>query len=286
VNPAVDSILTVFVALACAFALTQAAMLATTIYLHRYLAHGSVVLRPEVRGIARFALWVTTAIKPRQWARVHRFHHAAEDTPADPHSPLNFGGGRAGARHVLWHNGPLYTAATHEQRLVEKYKDLRADRLDRALFDRSHLGLGIGATGTAAFCAFVGHLLAGGLLGFVVGAFAGATAFGLHGACYLLAGGVINGYGHASAQRSRESGYAKNMPVIAYLTVGEGWHRNHHAAENSPRFGVGCQFDLGWTVLAALRMVRLADVTARGATGWRRLQAAHAPSASVTSLAA
>src|SRR3954471_2557344 len=65
-----------------AFAITQLAMLATTIYLHRYLAHGGITLRPEVRAVSRIVIWVTTALKPRQWARVHRFHHATEDTPA------------------------------------------------------------------------------------------------------------------------------------------------------------------------------------------------------------
>jgi stearoyl-CoA desaturase (delta-9 desaturase) len=272
VNPALGSLLIIVVALGCAFALTQAAMLATTIYLHRHLAHGAVALRPEVRAVARFVLWVTTAIKPRQWARVHRFHHAAEDTPADPHSPRNFGGGLIGARHVLWQNGPLYTAATRDGRLVEKYQDLRADRFDRMLFDRAKLGLALGMTGPAVLCAFLGHLFLGGLLGFVIGGLAGGVAFALHGASYLLAGGVINGYGHASAQPSRESGYAKNMPLAGYLIAGEGWHRNHHTAENSPRFGVGRQFDLGWAVLATLRKLRLADVTTRGAAGWERLQ--------------
>src|SRR5262249_34346214 len=173
VNAAVGAVLIVVVAATCAFALTQAAMLATTIYLHRYLAHGGVTLRPEVRAVSRFVLWVTTGIKPRQWARVHRFHHAAQDSAADPHSPVNFGGGRTGARHVLWHNGPLYTQATHNERLVEKYKDLRADRFDSMFFDHANAGVAIGAVSTAAFCAFVGHLLAGGWLGIVIGALAG-----------------------------------------------------------------------------------------------------------------
>src|SRR5262249_1814109 len=126
--------------------------------------------------------------------------------------------------------------------------------------------------------AFVGHLLTGGWFGFAIGAFAGAAAFGIHGASYLLAGGVINGYGHASTQRSRESGYAKNMPVIAYLTVGEGWHRNAPAGEHSPRFGSGHQFGLGGPVLAPLRTFPLADIPSRGAAGLQRLQAWYASS--------
>ena len=77
-----------------AFAVTQVAMFVTTVYLHRFLAHGGIELRPEVRAVSRVVIWVSTAMKPRQWAQVHRYHHAAEDTADDPHSPRNFGGGR------------------------------------------------------------------------------------------------------------------------------------------------------------------------------------------------
>jgi hypothetical protein len=76
-----------------------------TVYLHRHLAHRGVELRPEVRGASRFLIWVSSGMKPRQWTQVHRYHHAGEDTPNDPHSPTNFGGGRRGARYVFWHNG-------------------------------------------------------------------------------------------------------------------------------------------------------------------------------------
>ncbi len=51
------------------FAVTQMAMFATTVYLHRYLAHGGIELRPEVRAASRMIIWVTTAMKPRQWAQ-------------------------------------------------------------------------------------------------------------------------------------------------------------------------------------------------------------------------
>ena len=63
-----------------AVAVTQLAMLVTTVYLHRHLAHGSVALRPEVRAVSRIVLWITTALKPRQWAGVHRHHHAARSS--------------------------------------------------------------------------------------------------------------------------------------------------------------------------------------------------------------
>jgi stearoyl-CoA desaturase (delta-9 desaturase) len=120
--------------------------------------------------------------------------------------------------------------------------------------------------------AIIGRWLLGGWLGITVGVAAGLVAAGLHAASYLLAGGAINGFGHASPLSRPDSGYATNMPVIAWLTVGEGWHRNHHAAENSPRLGWGAQVDLGWLAICGLRHFRLARITTRGAAGLLRLQ--------------
>jgi len=258
-------------------AIAQVAMLATTVYLHRCLAHGGVELRPSMRAASRILIWLTTALKPRQWAQVHRYHHAAEDTPDDPHTPRNFGGGREGAWYVFWRNGPLYTRSTRDPHLAEKYRDLTADRWDRRFFDHGELGLAIGVTIACVAMAAIGHAIVGGWLGVVVGIAAGLVASGLHASYYLLAGGAINGFGHGSNTAESTGGYATNMPVIAWLTVGEGWHRNHHRAENSPRFGRGRQIDLGWIVIRALCRVHLARLTTRGEAGLRRLQALTAP---------
>lgn len=260
------------VAVAFGFVITQLALFATTVYLHRYLAHGGIELRPEVRAVSRMIIWITTALKPRQWARVHRYHHAVEDTADDPHSPRNFGSGRRGARHVLWRNGSLYTQATADPRLAVKYSDLRADRWDGWLFDHSEMGLLVGVGLACLAMGIIGRWLLGGWFGSTVGVAAGLLAAGLHAAFYLLAGGAINGFGHASQLRRPDSGYATNLPVIAWLTVGEGWHGNHHAAQNSPRLGWGTQVDLGWLAICGLRRFRLARITTRGAAGLGRFQ--------------
>jgi len=268
-----------FVAIALSVGVTQLTMLVTTVYLHRHLAHGGVELRPEVRATSLFLIWVSSGMKPRQWAQVHRFHHAAQDSPDDPHSPTNFGGGRRGARYVLWHNGPLYTKATRDPRLAEKYRDLTADGWDHRLFDHGQAGVVLGVAMAAGVLGFLGHLIVGGWIGVGVGIAFGLAAAALHFVSYLLAGGVVNGYGHASAVRRPRSGYARNMPVVAWLTAGEGWHGNHHAAENSPRLGHGRQFDLGWVAITALCRLRLARITTRGTAGLHRLRALYAPTA-------
>jgi stearoyl-CoA desaturase (Delta-9 desaturase) len=245
---------------------------ATTVYLHRYLAHGGIELRPEVRTVMRVVIWITTALKPRQWAGVHRRHHATVDTIEDPHSPMNFGGPRRGAWQVLWRNSPLYTAATRDERLVTKYRDLTADRWDRMFFDHGEVGLVLGISLACAAMASLGDWLVGGWTGVLVGVAVGLTASALHATLYVLAGGAINGFGHANATSSPDGGHAKNMPILAWLTCGEGWHRNHHAAENSPRLGYGHQVDLGWIAICLLRHLRLAQITTRGNAGIGRLR--------------
>jgi stearoyl-CoA desaturase (delta-9 desaturase) len=255
-----------------ALVICQLAMGTTTVYLHRYLAHGGIELRPEVRAVARVVLWITTALKPRQWARVHRYHHAAVDTRDDPHSPLNFGGSRRGAWYVFWRNGGLYTAATRDARLADKYKDLNADRWDRWFFDRGNVGLAVGIGLACTLMATLGHWLIGGWTGIGIGVAVGLVASILHGTLYILAGGAINGFGHAHSHSRPQGGHARNMPVIAWLTVGEGWHRNHHAAENSPRLGYGHQLDLGWLAIRTLQHLRLARITTRGTIGIGKLQ--------------
>jgi stearoyl-CoA desaturase (delta-9 desaturase) len=258
-----------------ALLISQAAMYTTTVYLHRYLAHGGIELRREARAVARVVIWITTALKPRQWARVHRFHHAAVDTPDDPHSPTNFGGARRGAWQVLWRNAPLYTAATRDDRLTAKYRDLNPDRWDHWFFDHGEAGLVLGIGAACAGMAMLGDVLVGGWLGITIGIGVGITASVLHGVLYVFAGGAINGFGHAGPDRRPNGGYAMNMPFLAWLTAGEGWHRNHHAAENSPRLGCGRQVDLGWVAIRGLQHLRLAHITTRGSTGIDRLQDLH-----------
>ena len=66
---------------------TQITILAVTIYLHRCQAHRAVELHPIVSHFFRFWLWMTTGMITKQWAAIHRKHHAKVETDEDPHSP-------------------------------------------------------------------------------------------------------------------------------------------------------------------------------------------------------
>ena len=218
----------------------QLALLLTTVYLHRALAHRAVTMKPGAAFAVRLLLWLSTGIKPREWAAVHRRHHAYTDIPGDPHSPVLEGYWRV----QLWNVG-LYKKAAHDPETLRKYsRDIKVDAWDRYLFDRGYIGLLLG------FGLFVA------LLGWQWALVAAAT----HVVSYLLLNAAVNAIGHKWGKRPY-AGIATNNQWLALLTWGEGLHSNHHAAPTSARFALAKrQLDHGWWALALLRTLHLATV--------------------------
>ena len=99
-----------------ALALTHVTIAAVTIYLHRCQAHRALDLHPAVSHFFRPWLWLTTGMVTREWAAVHRKHHAKCDTPEDPHSPQIYGINR-----VLWLGVFLYVKECANRQTLERY---------------------------------------------------------------------------------------------------------------------------------------------------------------------
>jgi hypothetical protein len=74
----------------------------------------------------------------------------------------------------------LYTAATRDERLATKYRDLSADRWDRWFFDHGEAGLIVGIGVACAAMASLGHWFVGGWIGIAVGVAVGLVASILH----------------------------------------------------------------------------------------------------------
>jgi stearoyl-CoA desaturase (Delta-9 desaturase) len=227
-------------AVLAAAVVAQLATLVTTVYLHRALAHRSVHLHPAVTFGCRAVTWLTVGLKPRQWAAVHRKHHAYTDQPEDPHSPIHHGWLK-----VQLANAALYRKVAKDPLTVARYaRDIREDRWDRALFNHGLVGLSLGIA----------------VLVVALGPWYGALAAGLHAVFYLAIGGAINGLGHRFGRQPYQNS-ATNMQWLALLTGGEGLHNNHHAAPTSARFSLHRgEVDFGWWVVAALQRFRLARV--------------------------
>ena len=84
----------------------QLTMASTTLYLHRSVSHRGVDFHPLVAHWFRFWSWLTTGMITKEWAAIHRKHHARCETAEDPHSPRFSGIGE-----VLWRGTELYRKA-------------------------------------------------------------------------------------------------------------------------------------------------------------------------------
>jgi len=230
----------IWIAPLVAIALTQLAVFATSIYLHRALAHRALAVHPVADVFFRTVLWLTTGQRRQEWVAVHRKHHAFADREGDPHSPL-----LEGLRNILL-KGAFYYRKAVRQTIRKFAPDIPMDRLERAVFSRGCLGLGLGVA----------------LLCLVLGVWPGLIAAAAHGVLYVFVlAPLINGRGHwRGAQNFQNTAY--NSPVLAWVTGGESLHNNHHAHPRAPKFSVRWfEFDPSWPVIRALAAVKLVEIT-------------------------
>lgn len=228
-----------------AFVVTQFAIFATTVYLHRSLSHKALTVHPAAAMPFRFIIWITTGMRPREWVAVHRKHHAATDTADDPHSPAVQGFWR-----VQLGNVGLYKKAAADRRNLQKYaRDIPTDRFDALFFDYALFGLAFGI----AILVVVMWALGFGLI-------TGFAAAGIHAVLYVMLAGAINAVTHTFGAQPYQNS-ATNLKSLALVTGGEGLHNNHHAAPTSARFSLhGREIDPGWWFVRMLVALKLAQV--------------------------
>ena len=221
-----------------AIALSQIAVIATSVYLHRALAHRSLSVHPFADLVFRTLLWLTTGQSRQEWVAVHRKHHTFTDREGDPHSPQLLGFWRV----QLW-NVYYYMREARNPETIQKFApDIPLDRLDRALFSWGWAGLGVGLT----------------LLCLVLGLWPGLIAGLAHAVLFVFViSPLINGLGHWHGGKNFEN-TAYNWRTLAWVTAGEALHNNHHAHPRAPKFSVRrSEFDPAWLVIRAFAAVRL-----------------------------
>jgi stearoyl-CoA desaturase (delta-9 desaturase) len=226
-----------------ALVLTHVTIAAVTIYLHRCQAHRALDLHPAVSHFFRFWLWLTTGMVTREWAAIHRKHHARCETVEDPHSPQVVGIGK-----VLLEGAELYRAEAENPETMDNFgHGTPDDWLERNVYAR-HTGLGI------TLMLIVDLVLFGPI---------GLTLWAVQMAWIpITAAGVINGLGHYWGYRNFEPEDAStNISPWGILIGGEELHNNHHAYPSSARLSnKWYEFDIGWLYIRLMQMLGLARV--------------------------
>ncbi|MGZ8251736.1 MAG: DesA family fatty acid desaturase [Methylophilaceae bacterium] len=223
--------------------LTHITIAAVTIFLHRYQAHRALELHPLVSHFFRFWLWMTTGIVTKQWAAIHRKHHARCETVEDPHSPQVLG-----LAKVLLEGAELYRLEAGKQETMDKFgSGTPDDWLERNVYSK-HSGIGI------RLMLIINVLLFGPI---------GLTIWAVQMAWIPVnAAGIINGIGHYWGYRNFAADDAStNIVPWGILIGGEELHNNHHAYASSAKLSSRWyEFDIGWMYICIMRFFKLVHV--------------------------
>jgi len=227
-----------------ALGLTHITIAAVTIFLHRCQAHRALELHPVVSHFFRLWLWLTTGMVTKEWAAIHRKHHAKCETEDDPHSPQIYG-----INKVLWAGVFLYVKEAFNKETIERYgHGTPDDWIERNVYS-SHSILGLfltGAINVALFGLIPGLLILTVQIIWIP----------------FWAAGVINGVGHWFGYRSYDAADAStNIVPWGILIGGEELHNNHHAFATSAKLSSKWyEFDIGWMYIRIMQSLGLATV--------------------------
>lgn len=217
-------------AVALCAALYWLRMFAITGGYHRYFSHRAYATSRVFQFILAFLAQSSAQKSVLWWAAKHRHHHLHSDTPHDVHSPRHKG-------FVYSHLGWIFYRQ-HDATDLVKVSDL-ASYPELMWLHRLEL---LPAVVFAGLC----FLLAG-WSGLVVG-FMWSTVLLYH------ATFCINSLAHVHGRKRYVTGDdSRNNWLLALVTMGEGWHNNHHAYQASARQGFyWYEIDLTYYVLVAL----------------------------------
>jgi stearoyl-CoA desaturase (Delta-9 desaturase) len=225
--------------------LTHVTIAAVTIFLHRHQSHRALDLGPIPSHFFRVWLWVTTGMVTKEWAAIHRKHHAKCETAEDPHSPQQLGLPR-----VLFGGVFLYVkeANTKPETMIQYGHGTPDDWLERHVYSK-HPVYGILlmlAIDIALFGVIPGALIWGVQMVWIP----------------FWAAGVINGIGHFVGYRSFACNDAStNLIPWGIFIGGEELHNNHHAYATSAKLSnKWYEFDIGWMYIRLLEILHMARV--------------------------
>ena len=223
--------------------LTHITIAAVTIFLHRCQAHRALELHAIPSHFFRFWLWLTTGMVTKEWAAIHRKHHAKCETVDDPHSPQVLG-----IETVLSRGAELYRAEAKNAETIEKFgHGTPDDWVEHHVYSRFQWqGVGL--------MLIIDLFLFGAL---------GATVWAVQMLWIpITAAGIINGIGHYWGYRNYDCEDAStNILPWGIIIGGEELHNNHHTYATSAKLSnKWYEFDIGWLYIRVLEILGLAKV--------------------------
>ena len=215
------------VAFGVALGLYLIRMFAITGWYHRYFSHRTFKTSRAVQFLFAFIGNSATQRGALHWAAHHRNHHRFSDQPQDPHSPRQQGFWKS---HMLWFSTrENSTSKSHLLKDFIRFPELMfLDRFDFV----APFALGLC---TLVLGIVLHHLLpswhTNGMQMLTWGFFISTVAL-YHGTF------SINSLGHILGRRRfNTEDDSKNSMLLAMVTLGEGWHNNHHHYPNTVRQG-------------------------------------------------
>lgn len=176
-------------------------VLGINIGLHRYLAHRSFETSRWKAILLSLVSVVSVVGTPLSWCGLHRWHHAHSDTESDPHSPHTIGNWKA------WFG--FWRPVTIPHKYVE---DLLRDPMI-VFVHRYYFALIAVYVGILAWI----HPLAPAFV------FAIPAVFCLHSTSAISV--LCHRWGYRTYKTTDHS---YNNWLASLITLGEGWHNNHH----------------------------------------------------------
>jgi len=193
-------------------------MFGVTAGYHRYFSHRSYKLGRIPQFLMAFLAQTSGQKGVLWWAAQHRVHHRNSDRENDVHSPARRGFWWSHAGWVLSNEFDAYDAKSVAD--FGKYPELR-------WIDRHHWVPGLLFASGMALITLIRHDPGIFLWGYVL-----STVLLYH--CTF----AINSFAHVfGTQRFETADHSRNNWLLALITLGEGWHNNHHYSISSCRQG-------------------------------------------------
>ena len=221
--------------LALAVGLYYARMFFVTAAYHRYFSHRTFRTSRPMQLLFALGAMSSSQKGVMWWAAHHRTHHKHSDQPGDVHSVLRDG--------FLWSHVGWILSKKYEETDTARVKDLA--KFPELVWLDTWWWIPPTAMAVALF-------LIGGPFALVWGFFVSTTLL-WHGTF------TINSLTHMfGTRRYATTDNSRNSPILAAVTLGEGWHNNHHYYQRSTRQGFfWWEIDPTYIVLRAMAALGL-----------------------------